>query len=119
MIAMMRNNPARKTLLKVTLSIMTTITTVLLGERQSRRTGQILPLSLYKLQVFRVFFVPHGVDASSLFGLHDHILVSAVMLVFFKNSCVLLSFQRYSIKFFHIGLRVSLLVHAFFDFARQ
>ena len=31
MIAMMRNNPTRKTLLKVTMSMMTTMTTVLHG----------------------------------------------------------------------------------------
>ena len=49
--------------------------------------------------------------ASSLVGLHDRVLVSVVT-PFLGSGYVILPFQRHSVKLFHIGLRVSLFVHA-------
>ena len=54
-----------------------------------RMTGQVLSFPLNKLLVFMVFFGLHGVDASSLIGLHDLVLVSVVT-PFFKSSYVIL-----------------------------
>ena len=69
-------------------------------------------LTLYKLLVFRVFVGLHGVSASSLIALHDRVLISVVTPVL-RSGHVILSFQRNSVKFFHVGLRVSLFVHGF------
>ena len=73
--------------------------------------GQVLPYPLYKLLVFRVFFGLQSVAASSLVGWHDHVLVSVVT-PFLGSGYVILPFQRSPVQLFHIGLRVSLLVHA-------
>ena len=81
-------------------------------------TGPVFPFPLYKVRVFRVFFGLHGVAASSLIGLHDLALVSVVNFPF-KNNYEILPLQRSSSKFFHVGLRVSLFVHALFDVARH
>ena len=94
MSAMMRNNPIRKTVV-----------------HRKFENDQVLPSLLCKLLIFRVFFGLHGVAASSSIGLYDRVLTSAVT-HFFKSSYVLLPFQLYSVKFFQIGLRVSLFMHA-------
>ena len=57
------------------------------------------------------FFLVFCVAASSLVGLHDRVLVSVVT-HFLESGCVILPFQRYLVKIFHIGLRVSLFVYA-------
>ena len=67
--------------------------------------GQILPFPLYSLFVFRAFFGLCSAAASSLIGSHDLVLVSVVP-TFFTD--VILP----SVKFFSVGLRVSLFVHA-------
>ena len=64
----------------------------------------------HKLLVFRVCFGRPGA-ASSLIGLNDrvHDLCSdAIQQEKLRDS----SFQRYSLKIVHVGLRVSLFVHA-------
>ena len=74
-------------------------------------TDQVSPFPLYNLLVFRVFLGLCGVAASAWIGLHDRVLVSVVT-PFFRSSYVTLPFQRYCVKFLHIGLRVSLFLHA-------
>ena len=70
---MIRNNPSKKTLLNVTISMMTTMTTVL--HRDSENDWSSSPFPLYKLLVFSVFYGLDGVAASSLPRLHDRALV--------------------------------------------
>ena len=74
-------------------------------------TGQVFPFPLYKWLVLRVCFGLPGVAASSLIGLHDRVLVFVVT-PFLRSGCATLPFQRQSVKFFHIGLRVFLFVRA-------
>ena len=89
------------------MSMMTTMTTGIF-----MMTGHNSPLPLYKLLVFRVFVGLYGVAVSSFFfGLHDRVLTSVVTPLF-RTSYVILPFQRQSVHFLHIGLRVSLFVHA-------
>ena len=73
--------------------------------------GHVSPFPLYKLLLFMVFLGLHNVAASSFIGLSEHVLVSVVK-PFFLSSYVILPFRRFSVKLFHIGLRVSLFVHA-------
>ena len=68
-------------------------------------------IGLRKLLLFKAFFTLHCVAPSSLDGLHDRVLVSAVTR-FFGGSYVVLPSQRWDVKFFHVGLRVSWFVHA-------
>ena len=96
--------------LKVTMSMMTTMTAVL--NRIFRRIGQISPFPLYKLLVFKVFVGLHGVAASCLVGLRDRALVSVVTPLL-GSGYAIVPLQRCKVKFFHVSLRVSLFVHAF------
>ena len=75
--------------------------------RDLETTGQVFCSPLYKLLVFQVLLGLRGVAVSSLMGLHDRVLVSVVT-TFFRSGHVTLPSQRYSVKFFHVGLRVSL-----------
>ena len=60
MSAMMRNNPTQKTTLKITMSMMPTMSTALHRELQEGLV-KFSFLPLYKLLVFRVLFGLHGV----------------------------------------------------------
>ena len=53
----------------------------------------------------------YDVAASSLIGLFNFVLISDVT-PFFWSSYVILPFQSYPVKFFHVELRVSLFAHA-------
>ena len=107
--AMLRNF-IRKTLLKVTMSMMTTMTTVLHQDLENAWSSSLLFHSTCCLYS-RCSFGLHRVAASSLIGLHDSVLI-CVVTPLFRSSHVLLPFQRSSVEFFHIGLRVSLFVRA-------
>ena len=89
--------------------MMTPMTTVL--NRDLENDWPNFPLSTEQVACIQVFFGLHGVAASSFFGLDDRVLDS-VATPLFKSGYVFLIFQRHSVKFFHIGLRVSLFVHA-------
>ena len=65
------------------------------------------------LVVFTVFFGLRCVAASCSVGLHDRALVSVVT-HFFWSCHVTFPFQRFSVIVFHIGLRVSVFMHAIF-----
>ena len=74
-------------------------------------SGHAFPFPLYNLFVFRVFFGLYVVAASSLAALYDLVLVSAVS-PFCRSIDVNGMFICSSVKFFNVGLRVSLFVHA-------
>ena len=74
MSAMMRKNPTRKAMLKVTMSTITKISTIL--QKGLKMTGQVFPFRLYKLLAFWVFCGLHSVAASSWIGLHDRVFGS-------------------------------------------
>ena len=74
-------------------------------------TGQSALFPLNKLLVFMVSCGLHGVAASSLIGLHDRVLTSVVTPLF-KRSNEILPFQHNAVNSFHVGLRVSLFMHA-------
>ena len=106
--ATMRNNPTKKILLEVTVSKMTTV------PHRDLEYG----LSIFQICHRTICLCPgwHLVFTVSLLldWLYDLVLVSAVT-PFSMSSYVILPFQRFSVKFFHIGLRVSLFVHAFLE----
>ena len=58
----------------------------------------------------RVFFGLYSIAASSLVGLYDNVLVSAVS-PFSRKKGRKSSVICFSVEFFHVGLRVSLFVH--------
>ena len=68
------------------------------------------PFPLYNLMVFKVFPSPYGIAASCSRGLYDLVLVSVVS-QFCRRSDASPLFICHSVKFFHVGLRVSLFVH--------
>ena len=74
-------------------------------------SGHVFPFLLYTVFVFRMFFSLHDVAASSLIGSYDLVLTSVVS-PFCRRSDVHLLVICYSVKFFHVGFRVSLFVHA-------
>ena len=95
-------------MLKVTVSMMTTMTTVLHGDQKNERSSS--PLSAIQIQVACI----QGVLGSSrCCCLHpDWVARPCIDLRGNAFSNAALPFQRYSVKVFHIGLRVSLFVHA-------
>ena len=95
MSAMMKNNPARKTMLNVTVFMMTTITTVLHRDFENDWSNSHLS----------------AVQFVCIQGVLDGVLVSVVT-PSLKGGCVCLPLQRCSVKSFHTGLRVSLFAHA-------
>ena len=102
-------NPTRKTLSKVTMYMMTTMTTV--QRLVLRIVWSFFPFPLYTLFVCRVFFGHYSVVASSLVRLYDNVLVSAVS-PFSRKKGRKSSVICFSVEFFHVRLRVSLMVHA-------
>ena len=104
-------------MLKVTMSIMTTMTTVL--HQDIEMTGRVLKIfhctsGLY----FRASFGFHGVAACSLTGLHDRGVVSPAT-PFFRSGAVMLPFQRCTVPIFPYW-SACILVHACaFDLARH
>ena len=110
MIAMIKKNLTKKTVLNVTMSTMTTRTIVLNWEFENDCKVFLFPQ--YKLLVLNGLFGFRGVAASSSAGSHDRVLISVVA-PFFGNSYVILLFRRFFLdKLFQIGLRVSLFMHA-------
>ena len=109
MIAMMENNPTRKTLLKVTTSMMTTMTTVLHGDFQNDWSSVPFFSTAQSACIEGVLF---GVAASSLIELYDRVLDSVVT-PFFRSSYVIPDSQRYSVKFpYRYALSILLMVEA-------
>ena len=107
MIAMMRNNPTRKTLLKVTMSMVTTVTTVLHRDLENDWSSFF---STANLLVFRALLDLYGDAASTWIGLYDRALglwshaLGVITYFFFSNAG--LSHSS------HDDLRVPLFVHA-------
>ena len=107
--SVMTKNPPMKTLMKVTMA-MTTV-----QHRVLRIVWSCLPFSTVRVDCFHGV-IWSGVAASSLTGSYDLVLAS-VTSPFGRRSDVRPFFICYSVKFFHVGLRVSLLVHAYLDFS--
>ena len=106
----MTKNPTKKELPKATTSMKTTMTT----DQHRVPTICLVRCSLFHCTscfVLSALFGLYGVAATSLIGLHDRVLVSAVS-PFFKGSDVNPLFNCYTVKFLHVGLRVSVFVHA-------
>ena len=102
-------NPTMKVLMKVTMYMRTTMATD--QHLVLRIVWSCFHFPPYNLLVFSVFFGLHDVAASSLVGLYDLVLVCAVSPFVIRSDvnpfCIC-----YSVKFFHVGLCVSVFVHA-------
>ena len=108
---MMRNNLTNKTMLKVTMSMMDTMTSVLHRDFENDWSSSPFSTVLQVACIQSVFLGHQGVAASSFIGLNDRVLVSVVT-PSFKSGFVGLPFHCSSVKFFHNGVRVSLFGHA-------
>ena len=71
MSAMTKNNPTMRTLMKVTMPMKTTMTTVQI--RVLWLVSSCFPFPLCNLVVFRVFFGLSDIVAASLIGLYDFV----------------------------------------------
>ena len=110
MSAMMKNDPTRNTLPKVTKSMMTTMTTVL--HRHLQKDWSSFSFSTVQVACIQdVLWSLRCCCTSPLIGLDDRVLVSVVTPLF-RSSNVILPFSRCSVKLFHTSLRTSLFVHA-------
>ena len=112
---MMKNDPTMKTFLKLTMSMMTTMTTVLHRDFQNA-------WSSFPFAPAEVACIQCVLWSSRCCLLHAWVArpsMVSVVTPFFKSGNVILPSQRNSVKFFHIGLRASLFVHALLDIARQ
>ena len=89
---------------------MTTMTTVLHRDLENDWSSSHCS-TVQCVCVQGVLWSLHCVPTSSLIGLYDPVLVSVVTPLL-NNSYVILPFQRFCVKLFHVGLRVSLCVHA-------
>ena len=105
-------------MLKVTRSMMTTITTFLNRDFENEWSTFRFSTVQVALYFFTVSFGLRGVAASSLIGLDNRVLISVVA-PFFRSSYVILLLQRCFDKFFQIGLCVSLFMHALLGIAHH
>ena len=88
------NNLTKKTLVKVTMSMMTTMTAVL--HRDLETDWSSFPFSTVLVACIQGVY---GVAASFLIGLHDRVF--SVVTPSFRSSCVILSYRCCSVKCIH------------------